>query len=126
MIVPQPPNSPICNIKDACIFTALSKAVLSIQATICNIKMLHGNEFNTCVQQVWIQLLKTTILRIYLHQHQILATVVLEYGGDDFMTKPGGFHRNIDCHLIPIYDEENCAAIGIFVCDEPLEPLVDK
>ena len=89
MIVPQPPNSPICNVKNACIFPALSKAVSSIQATIYNNKMLEGDEINTCVQQAWTQLPKTTISRTYLHHHQIVAAIVRDNGGEDFMTEPG-------------------------------------
>ena len=125
MIVPQPPNSPICNVKNACIFPALSKAVSSIQATIYNNKMLEGDEINTCVQQAWTQLPKTTISRTYLHHHQIVAAIVRDNGGDDFMTEPGGLHCGVRSNSIPIYDEENSSTIGISV-NEVLEPNVDE
>ena len=115
MLVAQPPNSPICNVKDALLFPSLSKAVSSIQSTIYNNKILEGDEINACVQQAWQQMPKTTISRAYLHHHQTVSAIV-----------PGGLHCGVRCHSLPLFDEEGTSAIGIYVAEEPMGLDVDE
>ena len=64
MIVTQPPNSPIYNVKDACIFPALSKSVSSLQATIYDNKLLECEEINNCVIRAWQTLPKNNNIAI--------------------------------------------------------------
>ena len=121
MLVPQPPNSPITNIKDAAIFPSLSKKVSSIQATIYHNKVLENDEINRCVQRAWNELPNTTISRAYLHNHQIAAAIVKDNGGDNFMIERGGLHCGVRCHATPLYDEEGRRQIGIYVAEEIIE-----
>lgn len=126
MLVFQPPNSPICNVKDACVFPLLSKAVSALQATVYNNKLLEGDEINNCVQRAWNELQNTTLCRTYLHHHQIAAAIVRDNGGDDFMQEGGGLHCGVRRHSTPLYDEEGKKAIGIYVMEEDIDETIDE
>ena len=58
MLVRQPPQSPLTNVKDTCLFPSLSKAVSWHQSNLYN---NYGEEFNNCVQQAFIDLPLSTV-----------------------------------------------------------------
>ena len=99
MLVQQPPNSPMCNVKDAYIVPAMSKAFLSIHAATYNNKLLDGDDINNCVQQAWRDLPTTTILIAYLHDHQNANAIF-------FYNAARGLHYSVCCYSLPIYDKE--------------------
>ena len=49
MLVQQPPQSPLTNVKDTCLFPSLSRRVTFNQSNLYNSKVLDGEELNSCV-----------------------------------------------------------------------------
>ena len=85
MLVRQPPQSPLTNVKDTCLFPSLSKTVSWNQSNLYNNKLLDGEDLNNCVQLAFENLPLDTIARSYLGHHQMVCAIVKDQGGDQHM-----------------------------------------
>ena len=95
MYVRQPPQSPLTNVKDTCIFPSLSKSVSWNQSSLYGNKLLDGKELNNCVVEAYNNLSLKTIARSYLGHHQMAAASVEDNGGNQHMRRNNGLHCNI-------------------------------
>jgi hypothetical protein len=108
MLVFQPSQSPLTNIKDACIFPAMSKFVTAEQQGIKNgSHYLEGEELWKLVTDCWQQFPEETIARAFAGHHQIVNAMASCDGGDEFTKESGngGLHCGIRRHYVPFFEE---------------------
>ena len=91
LIFNQPPQSPVANVKDACLFLMWSKAVSSDQALSIGSNLLGGGQIYQKFQKVfWGNTFIPAISLAYSGHHQIYC-VLLHYGGDNnYLSKRQG------------------------------------
>ena len=127
MLVRQPAQSPLTNVKDTCIFPCLSKQVSAMQSDIYNSKVLDWEELNNCVTNSYNNLPLDTVARSYLGHHQIVNAIARDNGGDDHMKEKNGIHVGVRKNCVPIYDEtEGTKSIGVFVVQRPDGATVEE
>jgi hypothetical protein len=102
----QPSNSPLTNIKDSCIFPAMSKAVTAKQGLINGSLLIDNEELWSYVEQVWEEFPLETIARAYAGHHQVVNAIAHDEGGDDFVRVKKALHFGIRKHCVPYYDNE--------------------
>jgi len=103
----QPANSPITNVKDACIFPAMSKRVTEAQGLSKGSHVLEGEELWSLVTDCYHNLPPETIARAYVGHHQMVNAIAQAQGRDDFARKLGGLHCGIRNCCIPYFDSDN-------------------
>jgi hypothetical protein len=103
----QPANSPITNVKDACIFPAMSKRVTEAQGLTKGSHVLEGEELWSLVTDCYHNLPHETIARAYLGHHQMVNAIARDLGKDDFARERGGLHCGIRNCCIPYFDSDN-------------------
>lgn len=101
----QPPNSPLTNIKDACIFPAMSKAVTAEQGLSKGGHVLQGEELWSAMQKCWNAFPEETIARSFLHHHQMVNAIIRFKGEDSFAEEHKGLHCNVRKHFVAHCDE---------------------
>ena len=126
MLVRQPSQSPLTNVKDTCIFPSLSKAVTWHQSEVYNNKVLDGEELSKCVSNAYNNLPIDTVARSYLGHHQIVNAIVKDNGGDDHMRVRGGLHCNVRRKSVIMYEEGTTTPSGIFVAEEEEGETVEE
>ena len=126
MYVRQPPQSPLTNVKDTCIFPSLSKAVSWHQSDLYSNKVLDGTELNMCVEKAYSNLQNNTIARSHLGHHQMVAAIVRDNGGDLHMREKNGLHCGVRKQSIVMYDENSTTPSGIFVAEQPVGETVEE
>ncbi|KAL7577336.1 hypothetical protein ACA910_002073 [Epithemia clementina (nom. ined.)] len=105
----QPSNSPITNVKDDCLFPALSKHVSREQGITKGSQVFCPDELWIAVKKCWKNFPMDALARGYVRHGQMASALIACDGGDDFVRKRGGLHCNV----------RNCCAT---VCDENGEP----
>ena len=126
MLVRQPPQSPLTNVKDTCLFPSLSKTVSWNQSNLYNSKVLDGEELNNCVQLAYENLPVTTIARAYLGHHQMVCAIANDQGGDQHVKEKDGLHCNVRRKSVVTYDDNNSTPTGIFVAEQPVGATVHE
>jgi hypothetical protein len=112
----QPSNSPLTNVKDACIFPAMSKAVTEEQGLSNESYVLEGEQLWQIVTKCWESLLVETIGCSYVAHHQIVNAIAKCKGGDDFVRSRGGLHCGVRKVCIPYYEnDESTDPVGVEV-----------
>jgi hypothetical protein len=122
----QPPNSPLTNVKDACIFPAMSKSVTWEQAATNGSLVLEGEQLWECVQRVWQKLEHDVIGRSYLGHHQIVNAIVRDKGGDQFVRDKKGMHFGVRKLSVPYYDGDATVPAGVHVVEMPDTVATDE
>ena len=107
ILVRQPAQSPLTNVKDTCIFPSLSKTVSWNQSNLYNNKVLDGEELNTYVQVAFENLPLDTVARSYLGHHQMVNAIVEDNGDDNHMRSTSGSHCGVRRQSVVICDNEN-------------------
>jgi hypothetical protein len=102
----QPANSPLTNVKDACVFPCLSKAVTAEQGLSFGSCVLRQEQLWAIMQKVWEDLPLETIARAYAGHHQIVNGIARCNGGDEFAKEKGGLHFGVRKHCVPFFANE--------------------
>ena len=106
----QPPQSPITNVHDACIFPMMSKAVSTEQSITFSSRLLKGEQLNQTVRKVWNDERNTVAMsRAFAGHHQIVCAILQNNGDNSYLSRKGGLSFGI---------RKN------FVCDEEGEGVV--
>ena len=80
----QPSNLPICNVKDDCIFPAMSKHVSQEQGISKGSQVHTLEELWAAVTKCWNEFLLDTIARAYVLHSKIANAIATCDGGDSF------------------------------------------
>lgn len=105
----QPSNSPVCNIKDDCLFPALSKHISCEQGISKGSQVFAPDELWAAVTKCWEKFPLDTLARSYVRHSQIASAIAQCNGGDEFVRERNGLH----CHV------RNCC---VTVCGEDGKP----
>ena len=112
MFVLQPPQSPITNIKDACIFPALSKQVTAAQGILKGSLSLDADEIWKYAHTAFNNFPLDVIARSYANHHQIVNAIFHDEGRDDFTRAKNALHVSmflleefLNPHEIPVIAE---------------------
>jgi hypothetical protein len=105
LFVCQPSQSPLTNVKDACIFPALSKKVAKEQGLSNGSLSLEGEKLWDVCRKVWDEFPEETIARAYAGHHQIGDAIYAEEGGDKFQQVKGGLHYGIRKAFVPTFGQ---------------------
>jgi hypothetical protein len=102
----QPPNSPITNVKDACIFPSLSKRITAEQGLSNRSHLFSQDQLWDAIQSCWKQFPLDTIARSYIMHHQVVNAIAACQGGDQFLRDKSYFHANVRKCCVSTVDEE--------------------
>jgi hypothetical protein len=103
VLVFQPANSPLTNVKDMSLFPALSKRVTALQGKSKRSLVLEGEELFQLATKAWEELPLSVIARSYAGHHQIVNAIAQCKGGDEFVREKGGIHCGIRQAFVPYY-----------------------
>ena len=106
----QPSNSPVTNVKDDCLFPALSKHISREQGINKGSQIFTPDELWAAVKKCWHNFPLDSLARGYVRHAQMASALVACNGGDDFVRERGGLHYNV----------RNCCAT---VCGEDGKPM---
>jgi hypothetical protein len=119
----QPPNSPITNVKDACIFPSLSKRISAEQGLSNGGRLYSQDQLWGAIQDCWNSFPLDVISRSYVMHHQVVNAIASCEGGDDFLRAKSYFHANVRQCCVSTVDEEG-RATGVEVVTA-LEESID-
>jgi hypothetical protein len=91
----QPPNSPITNVKDACIFPSLSKRISAEQGLSNGGRLYSKDQLWEAIKVAWSSFPLDTIGRSYIMHHQVVNAIASCKGSDDFLREKSYFHANV-------------------------------
>ncbi len=106
----QSSNSPVCNVKDDCIFPALSKHISREQGISKGSNVFEPDELWAAVVKCWKAFPLDALARAYVRHSQIVSAIAECQGGDDFVREKGGLHCQV----------RNCC---MTVCDNNGKPI---
>ena len=113
MFVLQPPQSPITNIKDACIFPALSKQVTAAQGILKGSLSLDADEIWKYAHTAFNNFPLDVIARSYANHHQIVNAIFRDEGRDDFTRAKNALHVGSRLHFLPYHEEGSSSPNGV-------------
>ena len=117
LIFNQPPQSPITNVHDACIFPMMSKMVSREQATTFGSRLLKGEQLHQTVMKVWNDKSNTQALaRAFAGHHQIVETIRQHKGDNKFLTEKGGLSFGV--RRTYIRNEERTGVIPVTIAPQ--------
>ena len=102
----QPSNSPITNVKDDCIFPAISKHVSREQGILKGSQVFSTDELWQSVEKCWNAFPLNTISRAYVRHSQIASALISCSGGDEFVRERGGLHHNVRHCCVTVCDRD--------------------
>ena len=92
----QPPQSPVTNIHDACIFPMLSKNLSREQAINFNARLLVGNQIRESVNKCYYDKEnRLAMSRAFAGNHQIAMTILAHKGDNNYLREKGGLSFGI-------------------------------
>ena len=116
LLFPQPSQSPVTNVHDACVFPMMSKAVSTLQALIFGSVMLKGEQLYETVNAVWTDdTNQLAMSRAFAGHHQIVLSIMHHEGDNSYLVEKGGLSFGIRTAYIP--DHEGKGVIPV-----PLAP----
>jgi len=121
VLVFQPANSPLTNVKDMSLFPALSKRVTALQGKAKRSLVLEGEELFQLATKAWEELPLSTVARSFAGHHQIVNAIAQCKGGDEFVREKGGIHCGIRQAFVPYYAGPNStepAGVELVTTDE--------
>jgi hypothetical protein len=104
----QPPNSPITNVKDACIFPSLSKRITAAQGLSNGSHLLSQDQLWDVIQGCWNAFPLDVIVRSYVMHHQVVNAIASCQGGDQFLRDKSYFHANVRKCCVSTVDDDGC------------------
>ena len=109
----QPSNLPITNVKDDCVFPALSKHVSGEQGITKGSQIFSLDELRAAVEKCWREISLDSLARGYVQHGQIASALIECEGGDDFVRNHGGLHHNVrNCSCVTVCDD-NGTSVGV-------------
>jgi hypothetical protein len=102
----QPSNSPLTNVKDYCIFPAMSKVVTAKQGLKNGSLVIDKEEIWSYVKEVYGELALQTIARASSSHHQVASAIADDHGGDAFVREKKALHFSMSVNSVPFYDNE--------------------
>ena len=97
----QPPQSPITNVHDACIFPMLSKLVSQEQSMRFGSMFLVEEQINSCVRKAFFDETHVAAMsRAFAAQSQIVSAIRSEEGGNKYLTSSTGLSFGIRKHFV--------------------------
>jgi hypothetical protein len=122
----QPPNSPLTNVMDACVFPSLSKLVTQEQAKTNNSCELDTEDIWNCAKKAYERIEETTIARSFVTHSQIVAAIVSYNGGDGFARESNGLHCGIRRHSVPFFSVGNDKPVGVSIVTQLGAAVTDE
>jgi hypothetical protein len=101
----QPSNYPLTNVKDYCIFPAMSKAVTAKQGLKNGSLVIDKEEIWGYVEELYEELALETIARAYSSHHQVASAIADDHGGDAFVREKKALHFKMRVNSVPFYDK---------------------
>jgi hypothetical protein len=118
----QPPNSPITNVKDACIFPSLSKRISAEQGLSNGGRVFSQDQLWEAIQSCWRDFPLDVIARSYVMHHQVVNAIASCAGGDQFLRDKSYFHANVRKCCVNTVDEEGApTGVEVVTALEPIE-----
>jgi hypothetical protein len=102
----QPFDYPLTNVKDYCIFPAMSKAVTVKQGLTNGSLVIDNEELWSYVLELYNELPLMTIARSYTSHHQVANAMADDQGGDALVREKKVQHFGIRQLSAPYYDNE--------------------
>jgi hypothetical protein len=102
----QPSNSPVCNVKDDCVFPALSKHVSRQQGILKGSQVHAPDELWTAATKRWCEFPLDTLARACVCHGQIASAIAHCQGGDDFMRERNGLRCGVRNCCVTVCNEE--------------------
>ena len=116
LIFLQPPNSPLLNVHDACVFPMLSKLVSHLQAVMFGNRALEGDELNEAVMEVWRNKdNREAISRAFAGHHQIVNAVLECKGDNKYLSNSKGLSFGVRKHYFPTEDGEGVVSVDMLL-----------
>jgi hypothetical protein len=123
----QPPNSPIPNVKDACIFPSLSKRISAEQGLSNGGCLYAQDQLWQAIKLAWEMFPLDTISRSYIMHHQVVNAIASCEGGDDFLRAKSYFHANVrQCCVSTVDDEGVPTGVEVVTALEESIDIVDR
>jgi hypothetical protein len=102
----QPSSSPVRNVKDDCVFPALSKHVSWQQGISKGSQVFTPDELWTAVTKCWNEFPLDTLARACVRHGQIASAIAHCQGGDDFVREWNGLHCGVRNCCVTVCNEE--------------------
>jgi hypothetical protein len=122
----QPPNSPITNVKDACIFPALSKRITAEQGLSHGSHVLSQDQLWNTIKLTWESFPLDTIARSYVMHHQVVSAIASCKGSDDFLRDKSYFHANVRKCCVSTMEEGRPTGVEVVTALEESIDIVDR
>lgn len=108
----QPPQSPVTNVHDACIFPMMSKAVSQEQAFNFGSQLLNPENLHDTVERVWNEGKHLpAIARAFLGNHQVVCAILACNGGNDYLSERKGMSFGIRKSCVTTEDRDGVVLI---------------
>jgi hypothetical protein len=118
----QPPNSPITNVKDACIFPSLSKRISAEQGLSNGGRLFSPDQLWEAIQVCWKAFPLDVIARSYIMHHQVVNAIASCEGSDQFLRDKSYFHANVrKCCVSTVDEEGHPNGVEVVTALEPIE-----
>ena len=117
ILFPQPSQSPVTNVHDACVFPMMSKAVSTVQAVVFGSVLLKGEQLYETVQTVWNdENNQLAMLRAFAGHHQIVLSIMHHEGDNRYLVEKGGLSFGVRTAYVP--DHEGKGVIPVRLAAE--------
>jgi hypothetical protein len=117
----QPPNSPITNVKDACIFPSLSKRISAEQGLSNGGRLFSQAQLWDAIQLAWYAFPLDVIGRSYVMHHQVVNAIAQCEGGDQFLRDKSYFHANVRKCCVSTMEDGVPTGVEVVTALEPIE-----
>lgn len=104
LLVPQPSNSPITNVKDDCFFPALSKQVSTEQGVTNGSVNFTMDELWKAVHKCYWEFSKDTLGRAHMRHSQIVSAIAECKGTDAFVRESSRLHCGVRKCCVAVCD----------------------
>ena len=116
LIFDQPPQSPLLNTHDACVFPMMSKYVGHVQAIVFGSRTLEGEELYKAVMEVWNNKDNNeAISRAFAGHHQIVSAVLSCKGDNNYLSDRKGLSFGVRKHYFPTEDGEGVVSVDVLL-----------
>lgn len=115
----QPPQSPVTNVHDACIFPMMSKAVSKEQAMVFRSRLLDNDALHQCVMNVWENDKNCAAMSRAFAAHPQVVCAILENDGDNkYLTEKGGLSFGVRRSFVRDHEGDGVLAIEMAAQNE--------
>jgi hypothetical protein len=116
----QPPNSPITNVKDACIFPSLSKRISAEQGLSNGGNLFSQDQLWQAIKLAWETFPLDVIARSYIMHHQVVNAIAACEGSDEFLREKSSFHANVRKCCVSTMEDGRPTGVEVVTALEPV------